>query len=61
MDTLLFDYQSLSKTLNVQPEIVQEIEKQVRTEFPDDEMLMELHVLRTIKSYVSGHERRGAE
>ena len=51
MGNLLFDYRSLVKKLTIPPEIVQKLEEEARDEFPFDNMLMEIHVLRAIKAY----------
>jgi hypothetical protein len=51
MEDLMFDYRSLGENLAVPKEIVKKIENEARDEFPFDNMLMEIHVLRAIKSY----------
>jgi hypothetical protein len=51
MEDLMFDYRSLGEKLAVPPKIVQKIEEEVRNEFPFDNMLMEIHILRAIKTY----------
>ena len=51
MEDLMFDYHSLGKSLEIPIEIVQNFEKDARNEFPFDNMLMEIHILRAIKSY----------
>ena len=51
MENLVFDYHSFGKNLEIPMEIVQNFEKEARNEFPFDDMLMEIHVLRAIKSY----------
>jgi len=52
MENLMFDYRSLGEKLAVPPKIVQKIEEEVRNEFPFDNMLMEIHILRALKTYV---------
>jgi hypothetical protein len=47
----MFDYQTLGKSLAVPTWVVQEFEQEARDEFLSDNMLMEIHVLRAIKSY----------
>ena len=51
MEDLMFDYLTFGKELNIPKEIIQEFEKEARDEFPFDDMLMELHVLRALKYY----------
>jgi hypothetical protein len=51
MEDLIFDYKSLGNDLTVPAEIVEKFEKEARHEFPFDNMLMEIHVLRAIKNY----------
>ena len=51
MENLMFDYLTFAKELNVSEKIIQKLEKEARDEFPFDDMLMELHVLRALKYY----------
>jgi hypothetical protein len=51
MEKLMFDYRSLGEKLAVPPKIVQKIEEEARNEFPFDNMLMEIHILRAVKAY----------
>jgi len=51
MENFIFDYHTLAKKLLVPSEIIQKFEKEANDEFPLDAMLMEIHVLRAIKSY----------
>jgi pentose-5-phosphate-3-epimerase len=51
MENLMFDYRSLGEELAVPPEIVQQFEQEAHKEFPFDNMLMEIHVLRAVKTY----------
>jgi hypothetical protein len=51
MEDLIFDYKSLGDNLAVPVEIIEQFEKEARHEFPFDNMLMEIHVLRAIKNY----------
>jgi len=52
MMNVLFDYQTFAKELSVPVEIIQKYEKEAHDEFPYDNMLMEIHVLRALKAYV---------
>jgi len=47
----MFDYRSLGEKLAVPPIIVQKIEEEAHNEFPFDNMLMEIHILRAVKAY----------
>ena len=55
MDTV-FDYLSMAKEFKVSESTVRKIEKEVKTEIPNDNMLMELHVLRALKAYIAKHQ-----
>ena len=60
MEDLMFDYHSLGKNLGIPIEIVQNFEKEALNEFPLDNMLMEIHVLRAIKAYAKINNRMEA-
>lgn len=51
MDELMFDYQSLVEELTVPSAVIQKFEQEARDEFPNDNMLMEIHLLRAVKAY----------
>ncbi|MDR0472132.1 MAG: hypothetical protein LBH43_00420 [Treponema sp.] len=51
MENLMFDYLSLGEKLAVPPKIVQQLEQEALKEFPFDNMLVEIHVLRAVKAY----------
>ena len=55
MDTI-FNYQSVADKFGIPNNIVEKIVKEIRKEIPDDNMIMELHVLRALKSYATKHE-----
>jgi hypothetical protein len=50
---LVFDYKSAAKDMRIPSEIVLSLEKEVQHEFPDDPMLMELHILRALRNYAA--------
>ena len=52
MDTI-FDYQSIADKFGISDIIVREIVEEIRKEIPNDDMIMELHVLRALKSYAN--------
>lgn len=45
-----FDYEKVARDMNLPGPILKKIEKEVKTEFPKDKMMYELHVLRAIRS-----------
>ena len=55
MDTI-FDYQSFAEKFLIPDNIVKKIVKEIREEIPNDNMIMELHILRALKSYVNEHK-----
>ena len=57
MEDLLFDYKSLGEELGVPTEIVRKFEQEARSEFPFDDMLTEIHILRAIKAYAKATSR----
>jgi hypothetical protein len=58
MGKLLFDYRSIGEELSVPSEIIQQFEQEARSEFPFDNMLMEIHILRAVKEYAKKTERK---
>jgi hypothetical protein len=53
MEDLMFDYRSLGEELAVPTEIIKQFEQEAHNEFPYDNMLMEIHILRTVKAYAN--------
>jgi hypothetical protein len=47
----VFDYRSVAEARGIPCDILSAIEKEARSEFPQDPMLMELHILRAVKRY----------
>lgn len=45
---MLFDYESLAQSLNLSPGKLDQIRVCIRKDFPDDEMMFELHMLRVL-------------
>jgi len=58
MENLIFDYRSLGEELSVPSKIVQQFEQEAHMEFPFDNMLMEIHILRAVKEYARTTERK---
>ena len=53
MNQPMFDYQSVAKKLQISPKVVRTLEDQGKKEFPRDQMLMELHILRALNAYIN--------
>lgn len=49
-----FDYPTIAKRCKISTKIVKEIEKLERKEFPRDQMMFELHMLRILRSIEKG-------
>jgi hypothetical protein len=56
-EQLVFDYKSAAKDMKIPYNVVLDMEKEVRYEFPEDPMLMELHILRAIRSYAAKNRK----
>ncbi|MGD2250912.1 MAG: hypothetical protein PVF58_21135 [Candidatus Methanofastidiosia archaeon] len=48
---MFFDTEKKAKELNINPEIYQKLKKEIENEFPNDEMMSELHLLRALTEY----------
>jgi hypothetical protein len=48
---MFFDTEKKAKELNITPEIYQKLKKEIEKEFPNDEMMSELHLLRALMEY----------
>ncbi len=57
MEKLMFDYRSLGEDLAVPSEVVRQFEREASSEFPSDNMLMEIHILRAVKTYAAAKKR----
>lgn len=53
----MFDYEAVARRLGVESQDLDRICRRVRQEFPDDEMLFELHVLRALLAVEGGYVR----
>ena len=51
---MMFDYHSAARRIGIKNVHLDQICHQVRSEFPDDEMMFELHVLRAVLAIESG-------
>ena len=52
----IFNYQSFADKFEIPDNVVKKIVKEIREEIPNDNMIMELHVLRALKTYVTKHK-----
>ena len=52
----VFNYQSVADKFDIPDNIVKKIVKETSEEIPNDNMIMELHILRALKSYVNKHK-----
>ena len=55
-DQLVFDYRLAAKELRVPADVLQKLEKEVQKEFPNDQLLMELHIIRALRTYAIKNE-----
>jgi hypothetical protein len=51
---MVFDYRSAADRVGIQPEDLARLTTMARVEFPSDEMMVELHVLRAILAVERG-------
>ena len=56
---MMFDYLNAARRVGVTDAQLDQLCNQVRAEFPDDEMMFELHVLRAILAVESGRVSLG--
>ena len=47
----VFDYRAIAEARGVPYDVLSAIEEEARVEFPQDSMMMELHILRAVKRY----------
>jgi len=47
----MFDYNRLIVQYGINPDVAEQIIAEIKEEFADDEMMMELHILRALKNY----------
>lgn len=50
-----FDYKSVAKQASISPQKLDALQKLVRQEFPQDDMMYELHLLRACMAIQQGH------
>lgn len=59
-DTLYFEYRNLAERLELADDEVNSIVAEARQEFPDDDMLAELHIIRALRAAAAGKGRSQA-
>jgi len=48
---VIFDVERKAKEVGISKDLYKKLEKEVREEFPNDEMMFELHLIRALKSH----------
>lgn len=48
---MFFDTEKKAREPGIQPEVYQKLKEEVKSEFPNDEMMFELHLLRALMEY----------
>lgn len=49
--SVVFDIKEKARELGISEDTYKKLEKEVREEFPNDEMMFELHLIRVLKSH----------
>jgi hypothetical protein len=52
--TMLFDYVSVAGRVGIPPKVLEQLREVFSAEFPEDEMMAELHLLRAVLSIERG-------
>ncbi len=60
MENVMFDYQSFGEEMAVPAEVMRKFENEAHKEFPFDNMMMEIHILRAVKAYAKTKLRTAA-
>jgi hypothetical protein len=56
---MMYDIDAAFKSTGLTPEEFARIKQEVRSEFPNDEMMYELHVIRILNAIKKGHWQLG--
>ncbi len=51
MVAIIFNIREKAQELGISKDIYKKLEREVRQDFPNDEMMFELHLIRLLKSY----------
>ena len=57
---MMYDIEAAYKNSGLTPEEFEKIKSEVRSEFPDDEMMFELHIIRILNAIKKGYWRLGS-
>ena len=57
--SVVFDYEKLIEKYEISRKEANRIIDEIKNEFPDDEMMMEIHLIRALKSYASLFSKAG--
>jgi len=49
--SVVFDIKEKARELGISEDIYEKLEKEVREEFPNDEMMFKLHLIRVLESH----------
>ena len=49
-DIKSFDYKTLAKKYHISPDKIKKITREIYKEFPNDDMLAELHIMRALRN-----------
>ena len=55
----MFDYEKLIEKYEINPDEAKGIITEIKNEFPNDEMMMEIHIIRALKNYASHSLKAG--
>ncbi len=57
----MFDVERKYKELGVPKEVFTKLREEIRQEFPNDEMMFELHLIRALRSYATSKKVKQAK
>jgi len=56
-NTRIFDYEALSRKYGIEPEVLNKIVKETHNEFGEDEMMAELHIVRSLRHLIAKNKQ----
>lgn len=51
-NAIVFDYEALSQKYSIKPNVLKKIVDEARSEFGEDEMMAELHIVRALRHII---------
>ena len=57
---MMYDIEAAFKNSGLTPEEINRIKQEVRSDFPNDDMMFELHVIRILSAIKKGHWHLGS-